>query len=91
MENHSKEIEIRKAKRKDFTHGNVNLAIMAFAIGQIYSNDTLVCVEKIIEYAEEFTLWEAKNVLSLENGWETYMENGGEDYESTIYKWAEEF
>lgn len=80
------------AKYKEFTHNGINLVFMAFAIGQTHPNDSaLICAERIIEYSKAFTSWEVQNVLSLENGWETYQENGGEDYESIIYEWAERF
>ena len=70
----------------------INLAFMAFAIGQTHPNDSaFICAESIVDYAQEFTEWEQKNVLSLKDGWETYMENGGEDFESVIYEWANEF
>lgn len=78
------------AKQK--TSSEINLAFMAFAIGQINPNDSVfMCAESIVDYARRFTEWEEQNVLSLEDGWGTYMENGGEDFESTIYEWAEEF
>lgn len=77
---------------KQNTSSEINLAFMAFAIGQINPNDSaFMCAESIVDYARRFTEWEEQNVLSLEDGWGTYMENGGEDFESTIYEWAEEF
>ena len=80
------------AKKKGHIHKGINVVNMAFAIGQINQDKSLsVHAEKIIDYAKEFTSWEARNVLCLDNGWGTYMENGGEDYESVIYEWAENF
>jgi hypothetical protein len=80
------------ANKKQYTHNGINLVNMAFAIGQINQDESFsVHAERVIDYAKAFTSWEVKNVLCLENGWETYMENGGEDYESVIYEWAEKF
>ena len=76
----------------EMTSSEINLAFMAFAIGQTHPNDSaLICAESIVDYAKRFTEWEQQNVLSLKDGWETYMENGGEDFESVIYEWAKEF
>lgn len=80
------------ANKKQYTHNGINLVNMAFAIGQINQDESLsVHAERVIDYAKAFTSWEVENVLRLENGWETYMENDGEDYESVIYEWAEKF
>ena len=73
-------------------HKDINLARIAFAAGQ-YFDDDLSCkdTEDLIATAESFTEWEKKNVLSLPNGWDDYTDNGGDDYESEIYKWAKEY
>lgn len=77
--------------KKKYSHADINLVNMAFAIGQRNQSDSvLMSAERIIEYAKEFTEWEFK-ILSLEEGWATYMDNGGEDYESAIYEWAKKF
>lgn len=79
-------------RKKKNIQSEINLAFMAFAIGQTHPNDSaFICAERIVDYTRKFTEWEQQNVLSLEDGWESYMENGGEDYESTIYEWAKEF
>lgn len=74
----------RKIKNAD-----INLACMAFAAGQIFNeHSALTSAEKIAIQAKAFSKWERNNVLCQKNGWEDYMANGGEDYESTIYEWA---
>lgn len=75
------------------TNKEINLAQLAFAVGQACSNYDMSRqdVEALVDCANEFTEWEKKNVLSLPNGWEDYIANGGDDYESVIYKQAEEF
>ena len=80
------------ARKKQYTDGEINLAQLAYAIAQNNPDAGLsVHVEAVIDYARKFTSWEAKNVLCLENGWETYMKDNGEDYESVIYEWADKF
>lgn len=80
------------AHKKEYTHKGINVVNMVLAIGQINQDKSLsIYAERIIDYAKAFTSWEVKNVLCLDNGWETYMERGGEDYESVIYEWAENF
>lgn len=77
--------------KKKISHADINLVNMAYAIGQTHQSDSvLMATERIVEYAKKFTEWESK-ILSLPEGWGTYMENGGEDYESAIYEWANEF
>lgn len=76
-------------RTKKFRNADINLACMAFAAGQIFNeHDAFNCAEKIITQAKAFTRWEKNDILSQKNGWEDYMANGGEDYESTIYEWA---
>lgn len=70
-----------------------NLARLAYMVGQISECYDLTGkdTENLIEYAEKFTAWEKENVLTLPNGWENYIDQGNDDYESLIYKKAEEF
>ncbi len=70
----------------------LNFIMLGVAIGQCHPDlEPGSYMLELIGYAEHFDLWEKKCVLSLPNGWESYMEQGGEDYESTIYKWAKDF
>lgn len=48
-------------------------------------------MEELVKYAKRFTKWEKENVLSLQDGWGSYQEQGGNDYESEILEWAKEF
>lgn len=48
-------------------------------------------MEELVKYAKRFTKWEKEKVLSLPDGWESYQEQGGNDYESEIFEWAKEF
>lgn len=79
-------------KKKELSHADINLASIAFAIGQqdpkgsIFNDMAL-----LIKYVESFNDWEKKNVLCLPNGWEDYTKNGGNDYESAIYEWTKDF
>lgn len=76
-------------RTRKFRNADINLACMAFAAGQIFNEHSAVtCAEKIVVQAKAFTKWERSNVFCHKNGWEDYMANGGEDYESTIYEWA---
>lgn len=70
----------------------MNLACLSFAIGQTHPEESAFNnIEAIIRYSNAFSRWEYQNVLRLPNGWEDYMANGGEDYESIIYQWAKDF
>lgn len=75
------------------TNETINLARLAYMVGQISECCDLTGkdTENLIEYAKKFTAWEEKNVLTLPNGWEDYINRGNDDYESLIYKKAEEF
>lgn len=75
------------------TNKEINLAQLTFAVGQACGDYDMSRkdIEALVNCANEFTEWEKKNVLSLPNGWEDYIANGGDDYESVIYKQAEEF
>lgn len=66
--------------------------MLGVAIGQLHPDfEPWSNIEGLVEYSKAFTKWEKENVFSLENGWETHQEQGGEDYESTIYNWAKDF
>lgn len=69
----------------------INLACLAFAIGQLHPNESAFYhVERIVSYVEAFNYWEKKNVRSLPNGWEGYTDQHGKDYEEVIYEWAKD-
>ena len=71
---------------------DINMAMLGVFIGQLNEDiEPWLYIEEIVKYAQAFTKWEKENVLSLEDGWETYQDQGGEDFESTIYQWAKEF
>lgn len=79
-------------KKIKISHPDINLTCLAFAIGQRNPKESAFSnVEAIAKYVKSFNTWEKENVLSLPNGWEDYMENGGDDYESVIYEWAKSF
>lgn len=75
------------------TNKEINLVRLAFAVGQICGDYDMTCkdVEALVDCANNFTEWEKENVLSLPNGWEDHINNGGDDYESAIYNHAREF
>lgn len=76
-------------RTRKFRNADINLACMAFAAGQIFNeHSAFASAEKIIVQVKAFTKWERNNILCQKNGWEDYMANSGEDYESTIYEWA---
>lgn len=69
----------------------INLACLAFAIGQLHPTEsTFYHAERIVGYVEAFNDWEEKNVLSLPNDWEDYTSQHGKDYEEVIYEWAKD-
>lgn len=80
------------SKNEKCSHRDANMICMTAVLIELNPNGSIFKhVKEFIEHVDGFTAWETENVLCLENGWETYMENGGEDYESVIYEWAEKF
>lgn len=75
------------------TNKEINLAKLSFTVGQISEDFDMSCgdIERLINYANSFTVWEENNILPLPNGWEDYTVNGGDDYESVIYQWSQKF
>lgn len=71
---------------------DINSIVLGIAIGQCHPElEPGSHMEELVKYAKKFTKWEKENVLSLPDGWESYQEQGGNDYESEIFEWAKEF
>lgn len=69
-----------------------NFIMLGVAIGQCHPDlEPGSYIEQLIDYVERFNFWEKREVLSLPEGWESFQERGGEDYESAIYRWAKHF
>lgn len=70
----------------------INFIMLGVAIGQCHPElEPGSYIEQLVNYAECFDLWEKQEVLSLPDGWESFQERGGEDYESAIFRWAKDF
>lgn len=74
------------------TNKDINSVVLGVAIG-IYHPDIEPgsCMEQLVDFAKKFTKWEKEKILSLPDGWESWQEQGGNDYESEIFEWAKEF
>lgn len=70
----------------------INLMFIAYYLGQLTDQDlTPGDVELISELVDKFSKWEEENVMPLKNGWQDYMDAGGNSYEDEIVKWVKEF